>query len=316
MPPLRSIQPKTVDEPVSEPRRWPRKFVLTPVLDSRGNKGQSPNKSVWSPAGRIRSDGQASCARPDHRAQTLLPDAIEIKKTHQSASGSDPKRSDPKTGQPRRRVDYLNLATLYPGAVPNRMHRGTCESTTAHRECTGAPRGNRAAPIRQMPGLPGALVTIWCGLKGWAKDQQRGVYQPFILIMQVLALVAIKVSGRSSTQAGTIDLLTLAYVPVALLGTWCGIRIFRRLTDLQFTRLVKLLTDRVGYRTAVVRLIDQPLHLPPSDLDPPCCCGEPRLWEGPAVMGSSPSPGWPCQRCSNPGACRAGSDNARQTPVG
>jgi uncharacterized membrane protein YfcA len=90
-------------------------------------------------------------------------------------------------------------------------------------------------------GFPGAFVTIWCGLKGWSKDRQRGVYQPFILIMQVLALTLIEIAGWSSAHAGAIDLLTLSYVPGALLGTWCGIAIFRRLTDLQFARFVNLL---------------------------------------------------------------------------
>ncbi len=32
-----------------------------------------------------------------------------------------------------------------------------------------------------LAGFPGAFVTIWCGLKGWDKAHQRGVYQPFIL---------------------------------------------------------------------------------------------------------------------------------------
>src|SRR5262245_28691191 len=35
-----------------------------------------------------------------------------------------------------------------------------------------------------LAGFPGAFVTIWCGLKGWDKARQRGVYQPFILSMQ------------------------------------------------------------------------------------------------------------------------------------
>ena len=89
--------------------------------------------------------------------------------------------------------------------------------------------------------FPGALVTIWCGLKGWTKDQQRGVYQPFILIMQVLALAIILLMLPSHPQAGGITLSTLSYVPGALLGTWCGIAIFRRLTDIQFARVVNLL---------------------------------------------------------------------------
>src|SRR5215218_8243314 len=29
-----------------------------------------------------------------------------------------------------------------------------------------------------MTGLAGILVTIWCGLRGWNKDEQRGVFQP------------------------------------------------------------------------------------------------------------------------------------------
>ena len=37
--------------------------------------------------------------------------------------------------------------------------------------------------------FPGAFVTIWCGFKGWTKERQRGVYQPFILIVQLAALV-------------------------------------------------------------------------------------------------------------------------------
>jgi hypothetical protein len=35
-------------------------------------------------------------------------------------------------------------------------------------------------------------------------------------------------------QTNTVDLLTFTYLPAALLGTWSGIAIFRRLTDLHF----------------------------------------------------------------------------------
>jgi hypothetical protein len=39
--------------------------------------------------------------------------------------------------------------------------------------------------------FPGAFVTIWCGLKGWSKERQRALYQPFILLTQVAALLLI-----------------------------------------------------------------------------------------------------------------------------
>jgi uncharacterized membrane protein YfcA len=89
--------------------------------------------------------------------------------------------------------------------------------------------------------FPGAFVTIWCGWKGWSKDRQRGVYQPYILIMQILALGLITLVQASHSLRATIDLSTLAYVPGAVLGTWCGIAIFRRLTDRQFASAVNVL---------------------------------------------------------------------------
>jgi uncharacterized membrane protein YfcA len=90
-----------------------------------------------------------------------------------------------------------------------------------------------------MAGFPGALVTIWCGVKGWDKRRQRGVYQPFILIMQICALAAIHVvRGQGSAD---FDPAAWAYIPAALLGTWCGLALFARLTDRQFTVAVNLL---------------------------------------------------------------------------
>ena len=85
-----------------------------------------------------------------------------------------------------------------------------------------------------LAGFPGAFVTIWCGLKGWDKTRQRGVYQPFILAMQPLTLVAIHLMRPSSAPLAQLDWNTLAFVPAALLGAWFGLRIFRRLSDRQF----------------------------------------------------------------------------------
>jgi uncharacterized protein len=94
--------------------------------------------------------------------------------------------------------------------------------------------------------FPGAFVTIWCGLKGWSKNNQRGVYQPYILIMQVIGLLLIAGVQSSKSYQNGMDIQALSYVPAALLGTWCGISIFRRLTDLQFARSVNLLLIASG----------------------------------------------------------------------
>jgi hypothetical protein len=43
--------------------------------------------------------------------------------------------------------------------------------------------------------LPGFLVTIWCGFKGWPKEKQRVPYQPFILIVQLAAIAIMALPG-------------------------------------------------------------------------------------------------------------------------
>jgi uncharacterized protein len=92
-----------------------------------------------------------------------------------------------------------------------------------------------------LAGFPGASVTIWCGLKGWDKARQRGVYQPFILGMQPITLLVIYLMRPSSSTATQLDWKTLAFIPAALLGAWFGLRIFRRLSDRQFEIAVNVL---------------------------------------------------------------------------
>ncbi|MFZ1104965.1 MAG: sulfite exporter TauE/SafE family protein [Hyphomicrobiaceae bacterium] len=87
-----------------------------------------------------------------------------------------------------------------------------------------------------LAAFPGAFVTIWCGLQRWDKVTQRSIYQPYILIVQVLTLGAlIAVSQRARLDA---ELLTYALPGVA--GAVVGRRVFQRLTDLQFQRLVNV----------------------------------------------------------------------------
>jgi uncharacterized membrane protein YfcA len=101
-------------------------------------------------------------------------------------------------------------------------------------------------------GFPGALVTIWCGLRGWDKIQQRATFSAFILTMQLctLAIMAI-VAHLSGTRGASFDPAALAYVPGALAGTAVGLRLFYRLTMLQFERVVLALLIASGLGMAV-----------------------------------------------------------------
>jgi uncharacterized membrane protein YfcA len=93
-----------------------------------------------------------------------------------------------------------------------------------------------------LAGFPGAPVTIWCGLRGWGKRQQRGVFQPFILIMRALALVLIQAMRPHVVGDHALDFETLAFIPTALLGTWFGLTNFGRLSDTLTVNLLLLLS--------------------------------------------------------------------------
>ncbi len=90
-------------------------------------------------------------------------------------------------------------------------------------------------------GFPGAATAIWCGMRGWDKRRQRGIYQPFILIMQVLALALIELMRASIGRGAVGGVELFQFIPVALLGTWFGLSIFRRLSDRNFSQVLNLL---------------------------------------------------------------------------
>lgn len=93
-----------------------------------------------------------------------------------------------------------------------------------------------------LAGFPGAFVTIWCGMKPWDRQRQRGVYQPFILAMQPVALAAIYfMQPDSAAHAGVLPMQALTFIPAALVGAWLGIKVFMRLSDRQFAVAVNVL---------------------------------------------------------------------------
>lgn len=90
-------------------------------------------------------------------------------------------------------------------------------------------------------GFPSAAVTICCGLKRWDKVRQRAVVQPFILAMQIAALLAITLWQRRGAHSISFSLGALLCVPAALLGTHLGMACFKKLSNQQFSLAVNLL---------------------------------------------------------------------------
>lgn len=89
-----------------------------------------------------------------------------------------------------------------------------------------------------ITGLAGILVTIWCGLRGWPKDQQRAVFQP--AAVAIFAMSAAWLGAKSAVSADTIRLFLFG-LPVLFAGTWLGMKLYGRLDEAKFRKVVLVL---------------------------------------------------------------------------
>jgi uncharacterized protein len=58
--------------------------------------------------------------------------------------------------------------------------------------------------------LPGFLIIIWCGFKGWPKEKQRALNQPFTLIVQLAAIAIMALPGVMPPSRPTFDFAGVA----------------------------------------------------------------------------------------------------------
>ena len=86
-----------------------------------------------------------------------------------------------------------------------------------------------------LTGLVGIIVTIWCQWRGWAKDAQRTVFQPVMLASAAMTAVSLGVAGAITIETVKLYLLGL---PALLAGLWCGFRLYGKLDDAAFRKVI------------------------------------------------------------------------------
>ncbi len=85
-------------------------------------------------------------------------------------------------------------------------------------------------------GLAGGVPTLWCTLRGWDKDTQRGVMQGFNISMHVVTLASYVIVGNIIT--GRALHMFVIITPALAIPVLLGTLVFRRLDQRAFRRVV------------------------------------------------------------------------------
>jgi len=99
--------------------------------------------------------------------------------------------------------------------------------------------GTLGGAVGVLTAMPGAVPSIWCEMRGYSKEQQRGIVQPFIIGMQIFALILFARSPIGLPDTFLANLLTA--LPPLLLGTYLGALAFQRVDGQIFRKAILLL---------------------------------------------------------------------------
>jgi uncharacterized protein len=89
-----------------------------------------------------------------------------------------------------------------------------------------------------LTGLPGFIITVWCQFRGWNKDFQRTVFQPVILAAMVANAISLGIAGAITADVIRLYLIGL---PVMVAGLWVGFKLYGKLDDAAFRKIILVL---------------------------------------------------------------------------
>ena len=100
--------------------------------------------------------------------------------------------------------------------------------------------------------MSGALPTIWLSLRPWPKSETRAVLQPYNFIL--LGFTGILLWAQGGFADVTFGMIGLVMVG-SLIAAQIGVRVYRRLRDDQFRRILILMTLALGMGVFISELI-------------------------------------------------------------
>ena len=105
---------------------------------------------------------------------------------------------------------------------------------------SGIAVGALGGAIGGFTAFPGVAVVVWTALRNTPKNVTRALAQPYIIVLQVLALITNAVF-HPATFGSRYWILLLLTVPVVIPGTMTGVAVYRAISDRDFKRLCLLL---------------------------------------------------------------------------
>ena len=86
-----------------------------------------------------------------------------------------------------------------------------------------------------LAGLSGPPPILWASIRGWSKDERRGIFQTFNWTVLFIAFCLQAAGGLVGRE---VIWLTLLAFPATLIGTWLGARLYHALSDRNFRDVV------------------------------------------------------------------------------
>jgi len=94
-----------------------------------------------------------------------------------------------------------------------------------------------------MASLSGPIPVIWTQLRGWNMLAQRGINQPFNMSVLAFSVVTAAIAGFLDRS---FFLWAAIVLPVTVIGAQIGLRLFRRINEAQFRRIILVLLGLSG----------------------------------------------------------------------
>jgi uncharacterized protein len=97
--------------------------------------------------------------------------------------------------------------------------------------------------VAGLTGLPGFIILIWCQMRGWPKDVQRGIFQPVLLAAIIANVISLGAAGVITADVLRLYALGL---PAMVAGLWTGFKLYGKLDDAAFRKLILVLLVLAG----------------------------------------------------------------------